>query len=610
MADAKWFLKLKFWADIAGLAKSIKWMDKSKKAAKLMGRAVKATFKGIRTGVGVANRGLRRLSGTIAAVTLAMGAMAIRSAKLNISLAQAVNMFDGSLGTFRYFRREIRDVATDTGIAQESLIASLYKIGSARIPKENAIAFMRVAARAFIADGANMEAVIQGLAAVLGPFKMKYDQAGIAADKLYSIVKGGQTTFEEVGEELNKSATAAAKSGMAFDQLAAGITTMTAATVKTPTALVSMRNMISILNKELGDGWTKTMSFQGAMKKLWTTKGESISAIQKIFGMENYTQALLFMGDSAEKAAADLKEMQKSTGEGLIKASEFVRKFMHWGRVSKEIENHIDAIGERFDRVLGPYVDRITAKMKTWRNNTSFFDIMEAKLGAAAEKVEAISAAISMPGKEGKDARDEIIKGLSATMQGIGDILGRGVVIALMRAVPAIAYALGRGMKAAFMQVGENNRDKAEAVRRVGAERNEEYNKLPRSERSLKEAFNIDQLLGRGTTAFLSDDIKSQVHDELRRVKADRFASEGDSIAKDFMNNGGNANFAEAAQHFGNVENTGRMSAALQKESVRKQIEATQRLISGTTTTATLLEDAANIIDRQNSQIKVLLQAR
>ena len=447
---------LKTIADMTGASKLGRWLLTHSKTVRDLARLYTqlkaiggAAFHAI---AGAANKAKWAAAGVAGALGLATR----EAVANNVKLAQAVNMFDGNLGTWRKFRSEIRGVSADTGIAQQELLGALYMIGSARVPKENAISLLRVAANAFIADGAPMESVIRGIASVLGPFKMKHEDAGIAADKLYTIVKGGQTTFEEVGSQFNEAASDAAAAGVTFEQLAAGVTTLTAATVKTPKAVLSLRNIIGTLNQELGDGWTKTKSLQQALEDFAKGKGYSQSKLQKIFGRETAGAVMLMVGKNAQAAADALAEMQASTGEGLVKAAAMVDQFRHWDRLTKTIKGAYDAVGEVFDRVIAPLVERISASVKSWSSNSNAFASLEARLIRIRDVVMGVIDAAQDPGK-----REEILGGVKSMLSGAFEA-GAGVFVALFaKAVPLLAHTFVAAAKESLGGIGAwaNRRD-------------------------------------------------------------------------------------------------------------------------------------------------------
>jgi TP901 family phage tail tape measure protein len=460
---------LKTLADATGLTRLTRHLREHSRGI----RALVATYRTLAAAGGAAWRitaaGARKAGMAIAGASGAIGLFVRQAAGNNIALARAVNMFDVSAATFTQFRREVRAVSSDVGIAQREIIDALYKTGSARVPKNDAITFLRVAAKAFVADGADMSSVIQGLASVIGPFNLGFDQAAVAADKLYTIVKGGQTTFEEVGDNLNQAASVAAASGVTFDQLAAGVTRLTAATIKTPTAVNALRNIISILNKELGDGWSKTKTLQQALEDFAKGKGYSQKALIKTFGLENIGPVMAMVGKNAKAAADALAEVQASTGEGLNKAAALVDQYRHWERFSESIKNLTDRIGEIFDRVIAPVVDRISARIAKWTDTDQAFVALEKRLIRIRDVVVGIVQAA-----QDKDNLASIGEALRKIISGVAQSAAILAGKALAHVIPALGRLFGeaakRGLEDVFVSAGERSMARKIVEQEMGAE--------------------------------------------------------------------------------------------------------------------------------------------
>ena len=505
---SKFEIFLQFLADLTGLKTSKREMDATERKSKSMTDRMRAGFRGVRTGIGHVVNMFRRLRMVAVAAMAAAGA-AIRENVVNtISLARAVNMFDGTIGTFFKFRREIRALSGDLGITQRELNAALYKIGSARIPKDNAIAVLRAAAKAFVADGASMASVIQGLAAVFGPFNIAAEHAGLIADKLYTIVKGGQTTFEEVATYLNQAATTAAGAGVSFDELAAAVTTLTAATIRTPTALVNIRNIMLALNKAMGEGWSETHSFQEAIEAFAKSVNYSQLALEKAFGRENMPAVLAMTGDNARKAAQNLDEMRNATGGALGQAAALVDQFRGWSRLWQTISGIVDRVGEVLDNTARPALEAITDKLAELRENDTIFQGLEQRLASMRDNVSGIVDYIA--NVEGGGA--EVWEHVGGAIIGAWQEAVETAVAFLVTHAPRIGAIIGEAIKDSVFGVVDSLGRRGMAEKEVGG-------------------GGWLKAIGVHIRSAFDRDLNARVEAEAQRIKDDELAAEGKAAA-------------------------------------------------------------------------------
>lgn len=135
----------------------------------------------------------------------------------------------------------VADLSDNVGIAQDALVGGLYQAISAGVPRDNAFDFLEVASRASIAGVTDVETAIDGITTTINAFGLETSDAEAVSDSMFAAVQGGKTTFEELSASMSNIAPAAAAAGVGFDEVNAGIATLTAAGVPTAQATTQLR---------------------------------------------------------------------------------------------------------------------------------------------------------------------------------------------------------------------------------------------------------------------------------------------------------------------------------------------------------------------------------
>lgn len=179
------------------------------------------------------------------------------AAKLNTKIREVVTLFgetgkaaDRSIGRIQ---TQVRGLSNQFGLAQEELTGGLYSAISAGVPKSNALEFMRVASKAAIGGVTDVATTVDGLSSTINAFELDASDAKAVADSMFTAVKGGKTTFEELSNSLFNVAPAAAAAGVSFQEINAGIAALTAGGTPTKVASTQIRAALTGLQKPSAD---------------------------------------------------------------------------------------------------------------------------------------------------------------------------------------------------------------------------------------------------------------------------------------------------------------------------------------------------------------------
>ncbi len=342
--------------------------------------------KGLETGMNKARGIIQQHSKKIGMAMTAMGGvivgglgLAVKSAANFESAMREVNsMMSLGKDEFSAFSKQVLELSSDLGIDAVDAANAMYQAISAGIPKENAIEFLAIATKAAIAGVTDTKTAVDGLTTVINAFKIPLSETQKVADIMFTTVKGGKTTFEELSASLFQVAPIAAASGVSFEEVSAALATMTKQGVPTTVATTQLRQAMVMLQKptkemedalrelgfESGQAILEELGLAGALETLRVSTGGSNEMLMKMFGSVEAGQAVLALtGDNAKTFADDLDKARRAT-EGAGAATEAFNIINEGaGRQFAQMKAKIQAltisIGDQLLPIFKPLVETI-----------------------------------------------------------------------------------------------------------------------------------------------------------------------------------------------------------------------------------------------------------
>ena len=193
----------------------------------------------IATGIGVA---------ALAGVATASVGMA---KQLEKSFAEVRTLLpDISNQSFDEMRTGLRGLQAEFAILSDDAVPALYQAISASVPPSNVIEFMEIASKASIGGITSLETAVDGLSTIVNTYGDEVIGAGQVSDIMFTTVKLGKTTFDQLSRTLYNVVPTAKSLGIGFDQVGAALATMTAQGVPTAQATTQLRQLFVELSKE------------------------------------------------------------------------------------------------------------------------------------------------------------------------------------------------------------------------------------------------------------------------------------------------------------------------------------------------------------------------
>lgn len=275
-------------------------------------------------------RKMKIAGGIMIAAVAAIGAASLKMAADFDSAMRSVNtMMLLSEEAFGAFRDEVQALARDMGVSAVDSANALYQAISAGVPRENVLEFLRIATEAAIGGITDTKTAVDGLTTVINAFKIPISDAQHVADVMFTTVKGGKTTFEELSASMFNVAPIAAAAGVSFEEVSAALASITKQGVPTAVATTQLRaaiqaiaaptirqkKMMIELGLELSAETFKTLGLAGAFNLLTEATGGNMEMMRKLVGSVEGVQAILALtGQNAETFTADLEAMANAEG--------------------------------------------------------------------------------------------------------------------------------------------------------------------------------------------------------------------------------------------------------------------------------------------------------
>lgn len=277
---------------------------------------------------------------------------------------------------FTDFSAQVQALASDLGVDAVESANALYQAISAGIPKENVLTFLEVATKAAIGGMTDTETAVDGLTTVINAFKIPVSDAQKVADVMFTTVKGGKTTFDELSASLFQVAPIAAASGVEFEEVSAALATMTKQGVPTKVATTQLRQAMVSLSKptadmneviqrlgyESGQVMLQELGLADTLNILRDATGGSNEMLMKMFGSVEAGGAVLALtGENAVTFAADLDAMTDSTGAATDAFNEMEQSAT---RQMEALKNSAKDIAISIGNVLLPILKDLLDKLK------------------------------------------------------------------------------------------------------------------------------------------------------------------------------------------------------------------------------------------------------
>lgn len=271
----------------------------------------------------------------VATATAAIGGMAAASVKEFAAFESGMNevftlLPDITEDAMKSMEKDVLSFAREMKTLPEDVVPALYQAISAGVPKDNVFDFLEVAQKAAKGGVTELETAVDGISSVVNAYGKEVIDATQASDLMFTAVKNGKTSFEEMSASLFQVIPSAAALGVEFGNVTAALATMTAQGTPTSVATTQLRSLLVELSKEgtktsdtfkelagksFKDFIAEGNNLQDALKLMEEGASDLEVGINDLFGsVEAGNAALALTGQGTDVFERNLADMQNAAG--------------------------------------------------------------------------------------------------------------------------------------------------------------------------------------------------------------------------------------------------------------------------------------------------------
>lgn len=250
--------------------------------------------------------------------------------KVELAIAEVSTLVDSSVISNEALAGSVRKLSDEFGIAQTEVSKGLYQAISAGAEAgAEATELLNVALQVATGGLTDVNTAVDGLTTIINAFGFSMSDAGHVADVLFTTMKNGKTTIEELSQRFFQVAPLASSVGASFEEVSAAVIALTLQGTKTRVAMTQIRAALAGLARDnpevkkafrdigfeslqaalAGQGLEKT--FRDLAREARGNQGQ----LQKLVGSIEGVQAILgTTGKQAEFFVKGLKEIDDSVG--------------------------------------------------------------------------------------------------------------------------------------------------------------------------------------------------------------------------------------------------------------------------------------------------------
>ena len=270
---------------------------------------------------------------------------------------------------------DVKSLSKEMGVLPNDVVPALYQSLSAGVPPDNVLSFMETASKLAIGGAVELEVAVDGITTAVNAYGEEVLSADEASDIMFTTVKLGKTTVEELSGALFQVAPIAAGLGVNFGEVSAALAALTAQGVPTSVAAVQIKGALAELGKEgsvafqhfteaTGTTFPKFIEGGGTVEEAFLAmKGKADdmdTGVGNLFGSIEAGQAVLALtGESGAPAFSNaMEEMQGSAG-ATQEAYETMDESMSrsWDRIKSAVEVAVLDMGAKLQPFVKQFAD-------------------------------------------------------------------------------------------------------------------------------------------------------------------------------------------------------------------------------------------------------------
>lgn len=212
------------------------------------------------------------------------------------------------------YKNKVLDLCTEIAVAPETAAAALYQINSAGHLGADGMKVLEASAKSAVGGVTETAVAADAITTILNAYRMKSEEAEAASDKLFTTVRLGKTTMDELGRSIAYVAPLAATYKISIDEVLGAVAQLTKQGNSTQNAMTQISASITAIANELGDDAFNN-GLLAAVENIEKMAGGSNQALKDQLGNIRAVRAALGLAkENASETASMIKEIKNSAG--------------------------------------------------------------------------------------------------------------------------------------------------------------------------------------------------------------------------------------------------------------------------------------------------------
>ena len=312
--------------------------------------------------------------------------------QLDAAIGELSTLLPGATSELNRMTAAARDFATTYGTGSQAQVSAYYAAVSAGATNAaQATARVDAANRLAIGGASNLAAAIEILNTATNAYADSGLTAADASDILFTGVRTGVTTINELSSTIGRAVPAAAALGVEFDQLVGGVSALTTQGQSTDIAVTSLTAAMSqLLNpseqarqiaRQLGIDFSATavqaMGLAGFMEMVTEAAGGNQETLAQLFGSVEALRAVFSLaGQGGVRFAAIMEEMESRAGAADAAYQTMADRMSNrFNRVMSEAGKRVEEVGDILLSVFVVAAERAIAVVEAFEQPTLALEV-------------------------------------------------------------------------------------------------------------------------------------------------------------------------------------------------------------------------------------------
>jgi TP901 family phage tail tape measure protein len=332
-------------------------------------------------------------------------------ARLESGMNEVFTLLPGiSQGAMDEMTQGVQDFSKKFGVLPDEVVPALYQALSAGVPPENVFAFLETSVKTATGGVSDLETAVDGITSATNAYGKDVLSAADASDSMFTAVRLGKTTIDQLAGAVSKTAPLAGSLGIGFDEINAALAAMTAQGDPTADASTKIRGALAELSKS-------GTAASGIFEEI---AGESFPDF--IEGGGTFQDALTMMADHADSSGGRITDMF-----GSIEAGQAAQ--MLTSTSGRELmESNLQAMADKAGATDAAYQQMDQGLARTWDRIKANAAVMFTEVGERMAPVF----------EDGANAVLELMPGLMDGVINVFDSIGGAIDFVRTDVIPNI----------------------------------------------------------------------------------------------------------------------------------------------------------------------------